>query len=86
MVEESLVRTLSKVQQFLETGPYLLDYLEYHEDEHPCLIYQKFVISATAEDEIQVLIQPTMKLNEAMDFIDKLCMIVDNVNVRIMDE
>lgn len=85
MVDESLIRTLSKVQQFIETGPYLLDYMEYHEDDQPCMVYKQFVISATAENEIQILIQPTMKLKEATAFIHSLLMIVDNVNVKMLE-
>jgi len=82
-MNNDLVWVASKVKQFLEKGPYVLDYCDCCYGKYPSLIYKKFIITVEDEDTITIGFQPMM-LNDGEEerLIDKLKQIVTNVNMK----
>lgn len=78
-----LIWVTSKIKQFLEKSPYVLDYTDYCYGKYPSLIYKKFIITVEDENTITLGLQPMMmEENERDQLIEKLQMIIDNVNIR----
>ncbi len=82
---EDLIWVTSKIKQFLERSPYVLDYSDYCYGEKPSLVYKKFIITVENENMITLGIQPTimaeMEINELKD---KLLQLIDNVEVKML--